>query len=276
MFAKLRFLWQVVVHIMKNWRSFSPDFELVRTFSDVEIWRSENGVTYLLHLSHDDRWVVIDPTLFAAWRLSMPEWRVKRVRGVLITHPHLDHTSGVKAVAKMYDCPVYFHKAQKQALRRASEIGDCWRIARWWLKPLVPFFWLVFRGLFGIRAGVVIGEDIEVKALCLELKLLAGHSSGDLVFRDPAGRFVLAGDLFLVNTEEGLTYGRVDLVGGDAGEWIFSMLELAGEPDAECLILPAHVDHTTVKLLRRALLEFLKREERMAATRPDEKEDERG
>lgn len=97
---------------------------------------------------------------------------VTRLLGILLTHPHSDHTGGIRPVRQRYGVPVRCHPATVPGLR------------------------------LGVGEDVAVctledGEVLQAGPLTIEALHTPGHASGHLSFWLPQSRVLLSGDNIL-------------------------------------------------------------------------------
>lgn len=147
------------------------------------------------------------------------------LRGIWITHAHVDHVLGVKRVAEATGAPLYLHPAD---LDLYSQVGEQ---AAW----------------FGLQAEpppapdreLAEGDVLSLGNTQFEVRHVPGHSPGSVVFVGPG--LVLVGDVLFAGS-----VGRTDLPGGDGELLIASIQEkLLTLPD-ETVVYPGHGPETTV------------------------------
>lgn len=59
----------------------------------------------------------------------------KDLSGILVTHEHTDHISGLGVMARKYGVPIYTTKGTKQAILRSKSVGT---IEEEWIQEIVP------------------------------------------------------------------------------------------------------------------------------------------
>lgn len=159
--------------------------------------------------------VLVDPGEEADLFLRRLDTEGLRLRAVWLTHAHLDHILGVRAVVDRTGVPVLLHPDDRSLYDNAVQQGS----------------W------FGMRVDqppppdgdLRPGEGISVGALSFEVRHVPGHSPGSVAFVGE-GVAVVGDALFKGSV------GRTDLPGGDWETLLASIQE-------QLLTLP---DHTVV------------------------------
>lgn len=163
-------------------------------------------------LSSDGESFVVDPhSDLSPWEKRMSELG-SRLKGVLLTHTHWDHVTGLPAVlAKYPGVPVYVHELDARRLKKYSDDER---------RRFVP---------------IKDGERLALGALHVEVWHTPGHSSGECCFlvRDTPYR-LFTGDTVFVNE-----VGRTDLETGSTAELFHTLQRLKTLP-ADTVIYPGH------------------------------------
>lgn len=177
---------------------------------------------YLLMDEATQEAAIIDPGDEAPRILRMANDAGAKVRYILLTHGHFDHTLGVEGVQKATGATVYIHKADTVAkgvsFMRGYPAG-----------PDTEFY--------------DEGTKLSLGNLAIEVMHTPGHSRGSCVLR--CGSVLFTGDtLFRANC------GRTDFPGGSYTEILRSLKRLALlEGDFE--VYPGHEDFSTMDFERK-------------------------
>ncbi len=152
---------------------------------------------------------------------------------VLLTHAHVDHVAGLKAVCERYNLPATLHAEGVQLLCQAAAYG-----AMMGFDGLAPLDDLP-RNLVDDNATLPLGEST------IEVRYVPGHAEGSLCY--VAGKMVLTGDALFRGS-----IGRTDLPGGDYDVLMEKIrTRLLTLPD-DCEVLPGHGDLSTIGIERRS------------------------
>jgi glyoxylase-like metal-dependent hydrolase (beta-lactamase superfamily II) len=169
--------------------------------------------------------VAVDPgeaaDLFLA-RLSTEGWTL---RGIWLTHAHLDHVAGVAAVRTATGAPVWLHPGDRRLYDHAPSQAMAFGLR---LDPLPP-----------PDREFAAGEPARVGGLSFDVLHTPGHSPGSVSLAGHGVVFV--GDVLFAGS-----VGRTDLPGGDAKTLLASIREkLYALPD-DTVVYAGHGPATTI------------------------------
>jgi hydroxyacylglutathione hydrolase len=175
--------------------------------------------------------VIVDPGEEAPRFLARAEREGLRIREIWLTHAHIDHILGVRAVHEATGAPIYLHPADRPLYDAMPEQA----------------------GWFGLRAEAAPPPDHELAhgmrlrlgEATFEVRHAPGHSPGSVVL--VADGLVLAGDVLFQGS-----IGRTDLPGGSLARLLRSIREeLLTLPD-ETVVYSGHGPVTTIGEERRS------------------------
>lgn len=187
---------------------------------------------YLLYDPSSGDALAIDPGAGTPDLLRFLEGEGLTLRGILLTHAHLDHVEGVAALRNATGAPVSLHPdAEPQygaATAQAAAFGV--RIT----PPPPPDRW--FRG----------GDRVEEGTLVLDVRDAPGHAPGHVLLVQPASGFAFVGDVIFAGS-----IGRTDLPGGDFRTLMDSIRGAVLTLPDDMRLFPGHGPETTVGHERR-------------------------
>ena len=213
-------------------------------------------------LKEGEELYVIDTGFITGWKLLQRAlkkrgWQDLPIRGVLLTHGHIDHSFNAVRIAKHYGAWIAAPRAEADhclgryrytGLSRVTGVLEAMTRGLFGFQPVTPDRWIDAETTFPIWGG-------------LQAVALPGHSVGHTGFYCPSRRLLFSGDLF--NSYFGIGYrpwGIFNSFPKDIPTAISKAcaLELDG-------VLPNHGDNSppAVHLARlRQLDEFLQKRER--------------
>ncbi len=158
---------------------------------------------------------VIDPGDESNTILDYLEDTGLKVRAILLTHGHFDHTGAVEAVVEETGAPVWINRAD------TTDHMEQFR----YNAPAGTHFYSD-------------GDVIEVGALKFRVMETPGHSKGSVTLK--CGEALFTGDTLFAGS-----CGRTDLPGGDIDE-LMSSLRRLGDLPGNYEVWPGHMDPTTL------------------------------
>ncbi len=166
--------------------------------SELEVVQLPNGQfvenCWLVADSATREAVMIDPGEEPAMFLRELNTRGWVLRGIWLTHGHIDHVLGVGAVQRATGAPVYLHPLDRPLYDALPEQGSWFglRVA----PPPPP------------NHNLADGDTLRVGRFAFDVRLTPGHSPGSVSFVGEAQ--VFGGDVLFNGS-----VGRTDLPGGD-------------------------------------------------------------
>lgn len=149
-----------------------------------------------------------------------------RIKYIANTHAHIDHILGVGAIREATGAKFLLHAGDLELARNTAST------AKGWMGMDIP-------NPPDPDAFLDDNDAIDVDGLKLTVLHTPGHTRGSVCFY--ANGIVFAGDTLFQGS-----IGRTDLPGGDYDEEMASIVErLLLLPD-ETIVLPGHMDRTTI------------------------------
>ena len=163
--------------------------------------------TYLL-MDRDNNALLIDPGMYQAQEnnqlFDYLQSHDLKLKGVLLTHAHLDHIFGLKWVFDQFNIKPILNKDDEFIYKSAESTAMMYGVH----MPAPPEY------ILGLEGGSVIefgGEELSIIHT-------PGHSPGSVSFISHEHRFIIGGDVLFQGS-----IGRTDLPGGDYATLINSI-----------------------------------------------------
>jgi glyoxylase-like metal-dependent hydrolase (beta-lactamase superfamily II) len=173
--------------------------------------------------------VIVDPGEEPAMFLAELDTRAWSLKGIWLTHAHIDHVLGIPAVRARHDVPILLHPEDRSLYQHAD------RQAEWFGIRLEP--------LPDPDHSLTHGETVAVGGFDFDVRHTPGHSPGSVSFVGQG--VVLSGDALFAGS-----IGRTDLPGGDLATLLLSIQrQLLTLPDST-EVLSGHGPRTTVGVER--------------------------
>lgn len=125
------------------------------------------------------------------------EYNNLSVKGILLTHPHLDHFAGVEALCRKYSVPLYLHKAGEKIMEGMALSADAMGFASTNVSEVKKQY-------------LEYDSTIEFGGLSFKILDVSGHASGSIAYYYKEENAVFVGDALFFES-----IGRTDLIGGD-------------------------------------------------------------
>lgn len=168
--------------------------------------------------------IVIDPGDEARELIAIVDAQGLRVQHILLTHAHVDHVTGVRAVKEAFQVPVYLHRDDLPLYERATQQAQMFGFA---IEPPPPVD--AFYDTQPLRFG-----DYEVRA-----HHTPGHCPGGVCLQ-------IDDHLFVGDTLFAGSIGRTDLPGGSYGVLMRSIIEVLFPLGDASIVHPGHGPDTTI------------------------------
>ncbi|NCP84884.1 MAG: MBL fold metallo-hydrolase [Bacteroidetes bacterium] len=188
--------------------------------------------TYLIHQENTSSAILFDVGFYSHsdWELFDTYFKNHKLelKGIFLTHAHLDHIFGLKKILSRFDVPVYLHQEDEILLKQAKQQA----------------------ALFGFKLDLVSVETIrlnEQEDFVLEdfkftILFTPGHAPGHLSFYFPEQHWLIAGDTLFAGS-----IGRTDLYKGDLNTLEKSIREKLYMLPQETIVYSGHGPLTTIK-----------------------------
>lgn len=186
--------------------------------------------TYLLVASDGQAWL-IDPGFYSAHERQAFAAILQRtgaqLRGVYLTHTHIDHVLGVAWAAKSYGVPVYYHEADSVVYAHAPEWATLMGLS---YEPGPP-----------AKRFVEAGERLTWNGQTVEVLYVPGHSPGHVAYYLPQLEWLFSGDLLFQGS-----IGNYQLPLADYDTLAASLQKLIHQLPDTTQIWPGHGEPTTL------------------------------
>jgi hydroxyacylglutathione hydrolase len=173
--------------------------------------------------------VIIDPGEEPAMFLAELDTRAWQLRGIWLTHAHVDHIIGVAAVRRATGAPIHLHPLDRPMYDALPQFGS-------WVGlelPVPP----------PPEVALAAGMSLTVGRVPFEVRCTPGHSPGSVSFVGD-GR-VFGGDVLFNGS-----VGRTDLPGGDSSTLLHSIqTQFLSLPDST-VVHSGHGRETTIGVER--------------------------
>lgn len=170
--------------------------------------------------------ICVDPGDEAPEILAMARDMGVTIKFIANSHAHIDHILGVREVREATGARFLLHPGDVEMARNTAAMAKSWMNADI-QNPPEP------------DALLTDGDEIDIDGLKLKVLHTPGHTPGSVCFY--ANGVVFAGDTLFNGS-----IGRTDLPGGDYDQEMGSIVErLLALPD-ETIVLPGHMDQTTI------------------------------
>lgn len=174
--------------------------------------------------------VVVDPGGDVPLILKELDRAGLECREIWLTHSHLDHCGGVRALQAATGARLLGHPAERPLREQVSAIAALYGIGGGGMEDCPE----PDRYLSG-------GEVVALGPLNFKVLFTPGHSPGHLCFYEPESHVLIAGDTVFAGS-----IGRTDLPGGELATLLASIRAEILTLPPETIIMSGHGDDTTV------------------------------
>jgi hydroxyacylglutathione hydrolase len=149
------------------------------------------------------------------------------VKGIVITHAHIDHIGGAQKLKKATGAPVYMNPND-------AELQKMMEMQAGWLGIETP-------DAVEIDAPAMDGGKLVVGATEFHVLYTPGHTQGSISLWIPSEGKLVAGDTLFRDS-----IGRTDLPGGDSRQILRSIHDKLLPLPEETVVIPGHGESTTI------------------------------
>jgi glyoxylase-like metal-dependent hydrolase (beta-lactamase superfamily II) len=171
--------------------------------------------------------LVVDPGDETGRILQVLKRHGLTVKGIVITHAHIDHIGGAQKLKKATGAPVYMNPND-------AELQKMMEVQAGWLGIETP-------DAVEIDSPAMDGGTLVVGATEFHVLHTPGHTQGSISLWIPSESKLVAGDTLFRDS-----IGRTDLPGGDSQQILRSIHEKLLPLPEETVVFPGHGESTTI------------------------------
>ena len=177
---------------------------------------------YIIYTKDSPEAFIIDPGYSQKKYIDFIKEKGLKVKGILLTHHHHDHSTKADILSNTFDCPVYMHRNE------------------------IPYYkWKVTDELDG-------GEILSFGDDSLLVIHTPGHTAGGICFFSEKSKLCFTGDTIF-----NVDIGRCDLLSGSLDEMADTINNVIDKWGNDITIYPGHGDSCNMKFVRKNNSEFL-------------------
>jgi glyoxylase-like metal-dependent hydrolase (beta-lactamase superfamily II) len=185
---------------------------------------------YLIIDSETGEAIYIDPGAESDLLIKKLSQRDLKLKFVINTHCHIDHTAEASRVIDHFNVPFYIHRGELPLLNNLKEQGD--------------FFGLPVQDIPKISEFVEDSQTLQFGNFQIKILHTPGHSPGGISILIEDSVFV--GDCLFMDS-----IGRTDLLGGNHDQLIGSIKTKLLTLDDSTVVYPGHGPATTIERERK-------------------------
>jgi len=171
--------------------------------------------------------LVIDPGAEIEEIVAILERHELQVKGIIITHAHIDHIGGAAKLKELTGAPVYMNENDME-LRAQLDVQAGWIGIEPPAKPEIDIM---------VRDG----DTVALAEQPFHVLHTPGHTQGSISLHVPSENKLIAGDTLFRDS-----IGRTDLPGGNSHQIITSIKEKLLALDDGVVVIPGHGPATTI------------------------------
>lgn len=194
---------------------------------------------YLLWDKESKECLVIDPADDGVAISEEIEILKLKLKGILLTHGHFDHSLGAIDLKLIYKIAIYMNSEDTFLIKRQKESAEYF-LKR---KVMVPNIIKIDKDLSKIKS-------IKVGKESLKVIKSPGHSPGSVSFYNKENKLLFSGDTLFLGCR-----GRTDFKYSSTVE-IFESLEKLMKLGKDTLVLPGHGEETTIEIEKKRYKSF--------------------
>lgn len=153
-----------------------------------------------------------------------------KLKYILYTHLHIDHTFGHEYIKSTYSIPTMAHQAD-------ASLGESRQLQAQMFHLRTPeLLPVVIDTPINDDDGITLGDE---KLIAIHIP---GHTQGSIAYYCPTSQFVVTGDALFYGS-----IGRTDLPGGNYAQLISSIQKRLFTLPTETIVYPGHGPSTTIE-----------------------------